>query len=89
MSVKGQTYIVGIYEHPTRKIDDKSRARFHAEVANGVLEDADLTQADVDGYFCAGNAPGLGAPSMDYCFPSCTRSPTPSHATCTAYACRS
>src|SRR2546423_8219882 len=67
MSIKGQAYIAGVYEHPTRKADDKSLAQLHAEVAKGALEDAGLTKADVDGYFCAGDAPGLGPLSMvDY-----------------------
>src|SRR5467141_4034058 len=60
-------YIVGAFEHPTRKADDKSVAQLHAEVAKGALEDAGLTKNDVDGYFCAGDAPGLGPLSMaDY-----------------------
>src|ERR1700693_5172850 len=67
MSINGKAYIAGIYEHPTRKADDKSLAQLHAEVAKGALEDAGLTKADVDGYFCAGDAPGLGPLSMvDY-----------------------
>ena len=67
MTIKGQAYIAGVYEHPTRKADDKTLAQLHAEVAKGALEDAGLTKADVDGYFCAGDAPGLGGLSMaDY-----------------------
>ena len=67
MSIKGQAYIVGIYEHPTRKAEDKSLAQLHAESAKGALEDAGLKKEDVDGYFCAGDAPGLGPLSMaDY-----------------------
>ena len=67
MTIKGKAYIAGIYEHPTRKADDKSLAQLHAEVAKGALEDAGLTRADVDGYFCAGDAPGLGPLSLvDY-----------------------
>ena len=59
--------VAGIFEHPTRKAPDKSTAQLHAEVAKGALEDAGLTKADVDGYFCAGDAPGLGPLSMvDY-----------------------
>jgi acetyl-CoA C-acetyltransferase len=58
MTIKGKAYIAGIYEHPTRKADDKSLAQLHAEVAKGALEDAGLTRADVDGFFCAGDAPG-------------------------------
>src|SRR6266478_1782455 len=67
MTIKGKAYIAGIYEHPTRKADDKSLAQLHAEVARGALADAGLSKADVDGYFCAGDAPGLGGLSMaDY-----------------------
>jgi acetyl-CoA C-acetyltransferase len=67
MTIKGQGYIAGIYEHPTRKADDKTLAQLHAESARGALEDAGITKADVDGYFCAGDAPGLGGLSMaDY-----------------------
>jgi acetyl-CoA C-acetyltransferase len=67
MTTNGQAYIAGVYEHPTRKADDKSLAQLHAEVAKGALDDAGLTKNDVDGYFCAGDAPGLGPLSMaDY-----------------------
>jgi acetyl-CoA C-acetyltransferase len=68
MSLKGAGYIVGAWEHPTRKATDKSIALLHAECARGALEDAGLTKDDVDGYFCAGDAPGsLGGLSMvDY-----------------------
>ena len=59
--------IAGIFEHPTRKAPDKSVAQLHAEVAKGALQDAGLSREDVDGYFCAGDAPGLGPLSMvDY-----------------------
>jgi acetyl-CoA C-acetyltransferase len=64
MSIKGKAYIAGIYEHPTRLAKDISLAQIHAEVAKGALEDAGLTKDDVDGYFCAGDAPGLGPMSM-------------------------
>jgi acetyl-CoA C-acetyltransferase len=67
MTIKGKAYIAGIFEHPTRKADEKSLAQLHAEAAAGALGDAGLTRADVDGYFCAGDAPGLGGLSMaDY-----------------------
>jgi acetyl-CoA C-acetyltransferase len=66
VTIKNKAYIVGAYEHPTRKAPDKSTAQLHGEVALGALADAGLTKDDVDGYFCAGEAPG-GAPSMiDY-----------------------
>ena len=64
MSIKGKAYIAGIYEHPTRLAKDISLAQIHAQVAKGALEDAGLTKEDVDGYFCAGDAPGLGPMSM-------------------------
>jgi acetyl-CoA C-acetyltransferase len=67
MSIKGKAFIAGIYEHPTRKAPDKTVAQLHAECARGALEDAGLTKNDIDGYFCAGDAPGLGPLSMvDY-----------------------
>jgi acetyl-CoA C-acetyltransferase len=67
MSIKGKAYIAGAFEHPTRLAKDKSVAQLHAESALGALRDAGLTKADVDGYFCAGDAPGLGPLAMaDY-----------------------
>jgi acetyl-CoA C-acetyltransferase len=64
---KALAYIMGAYEHPLRLAPDKSVAQLHAEVAKGALEDAGLSKDDVDGYFCAGDAPGVGALSMvDY-----------------------
>lgn len=67
MKAKAKAYIVGAFEHPTRKADDKSLAQLHAEVAQGALADAGLTKDDVDGYFCDTEAPGLGPLSMvDY-----------------------
>ncbi|MED6309297.1 MAG: thiolase domain-containing protein [Pseudomonadota bacterium] len=67
MSIKGKAYIAGIYEHPTRKALDKSVAQLHAESAAGALADAGLGLDDVDAYYCAGDAPGLGPLSMiDY-----------------------
>ncbi|MDO8776980.1 MAG: thiolase domain-containing protein [Burkholderiaceae bacterium] len=67
MTIKRKACIVGAYEHPTRKAPDKSVAQLHAEVAKGALDDAGLTIRDVDGYFCAGDAPGMGPVSMvDY-----------------------
>lgn len=67
MTLRNKAYLVGIYEHPTRKAPDKTVAQLHAECARGALADAGLTRDDVDGYFCAGDAPGIGALSMaDY-----------------------
>jgi acetyl-CoA C-acetyltransferase len=67
MTIKRQACIAGAFEHPTRKAPDKTVAQLHAECARGALADAGLTLQDVDGYFCAGDAPGLGPNSMaDY-----------------------
>jgi acetyl-CoA C-acetyltransferase len=67
MGIKGHACIAGAFEHPTRLAADKSVAQLHAEVANGALADAGLDKSAVDAYFCAGDAPGLGALSMvDY-----------------------
>jgi acetyl-CoA C-acetyltransferase len=67
MSIKGKAYIMGAYEHPLRDAPDKSTPQLHAECAKGALADAGLTKDDIDGYFCAGDAPGFGAMSMiDY-----------------------
>jgi acetyl-CoA C-acetyltransferase len=59
-----KAYIAGAFEHPTRKAVDKTVPQLHAEVALGALRDAGLSKDDVDGYFCAGDAPGLGGISM-------------------------
>jgi acetyl-CoA C-acetyltransferase len=64
MSIRGKAFIAGAFEHPLRTIPDKTVARVHAEVAAGALADAGLTFDDVDGYFCAGDAPGFGPLSM-------------------------
>ncbi len=67
MSIRGSACIAGAYEHPTRKAPDKTVAQLHMESAMGALADAGLGLKDVDGYFCAGDAPGLGALNMaDY-----------------------
>lgn len=66
-SLKGAVRIVGAYEHPGRYLPDRSLAQIHAEVAAGALADAGLTLSDVDAYFCADDAPGVGPLSMaDY-----------------------
>jgi acetyl-CoA C-acetyltransferase len=64
MSLNGKACIVGAYEHPTRLAENLSVVRLHADVAQGALADAGLRKDDIDGYFCAGDAPGLGAATM-------------------------
>jgi acetyl-CoA C-acetyltransferase len=63
MTVSG-AYIAGVFEHPTRLATDKSVAQLHAEVAAGALADAGLGKSDIDGFFCAGDAPGVGPLSI-------------------------
>lgn len=67
MSIKGKAFIAGAFEHPGRNLPSMSLGAIHAEVAHGALADAGLTAADVDAYYCAGDAPGFGAISLaDY-----------------------
>ncbi|MDE2454534.1 MAG: thiolase domain-containing protein, partial [Burkholderiales bacterium] len=64
MSLNGSACIVGAYEHPTRLAENLSVLRLHADVARGALADAGLAMSDVDAYFCAGDAPGLGTATV-------------------------
>lgn len=64
MTINGKAYIAGAYEHPARYAPDKSVTQLHAECALGALRDAGLSIKDVDGYFCAGDAPGGSPLSM-------------------------
>src|SRR5579872_4122878 len=68
MSINGKSYIIGVFEHPTRLATDKTIPQLHAECARGAIEDAGISKDDIDGYFCAaGDMSGLGALSMiDY-----------------------
>ena len=52
MTIKGKAYIAGIFEHPTRKADDKSLAQLHAEAAAGALD-------PVQGFRTDTGCPGL------------------------------
>src|SRR5690606_24734687 len=63
-TIKNKAYIVGAYEHPLRHAPHHSVAQLHAEVAKGAIEDAGLSKDDIDGFFCAGDAPGGNAWSM-------------------------
>ena len=63
-TIKGAAHVAGAHEHPGRHLPDLTTPQIHAEVALGALADAGLTLADVDAYFCAGDAPGFGPMSM-------------------------
>jgi len=64
LTIKGKAFVAGAFEHPTRLAPDKSTAELHAESARGALADAGLSFADVDGFFCARDAPGINASWM-------------------------
>jgi acetyl-CoA C-acetyltransferase len=64
MAREAAAYIVGAFEHPTRRAPDRSLGELHAEVAIGALADAGLGKSDIDGYFCGGDAPGTGPLSL-------------------------
>ncbi|MFZ5914322.1 MAG: thiolase domain-containing protein [Pseudomonadota bacterium] len=64
MSIRGKAYIGGIFEHPTRVALGKTLPQLHAELAKGALADAGLGKDDVDAYYCAGDAPGMGGIDM-------------------------
>ena len=67
MTIVNRAFVAGAWEHPTRNAPDVSTPQLHAQCAAGALADAGLSLRDVDGYFCAGDAPGFGAISMvDY-----------------------
>lgn len=67
MGISGKAHIAGIYEHPGRELPGMTLPQIHADVALGALADAGLSMSDVDGFFCAGDAPGFGGLSMaDY-----------------------
>jgi len=67
MSLRNAACIAGAFEHPTRLAPDMTTPQLHAECAAGALADAGLSLTDVDGYFCATDAPGFGPISMiDY-----------------------
>jgi acetyl-CoA C-acetyltransferase len=58
MGLAENACIAGIFEHPLRHAPDHSLPQLHAEVAAGALADAGLDARDVDGFFCASDAPG-------------------------------
>src|SRR5215216_3544380 len=66
MSIRGKAFIVGSYEHPERKMPDKSVSQIHAEVCIGALKDAGLSLSDVDGLFYTGQLSMGGTALSDY-----------------------
>ncbi|MFN8634014.1 MAG: thiolase domain-containing protein [Chloroflexota bacterium] len=66
MSIRGKAYIVGSYEHPGRRMPDKSVSQIHAEVCIAALKDAGLSLNDVDGLFYTGQLSMGGTALSDY-----------------------
>jgi acetyl-CoA C-acetyltransferase len=66
VSIRGQAYIIGAFEHPDRVIPDRSIAQIHAEITAGVLHDAGLHASDIDGLCCTGGAGMLGVVLAEY-----------------------
>lgn len=64
MSINGQAYIVGAFEHPTRKALGKTIPQLHSEVIAGALNDAGLALRDIDGFFVGTDSPGMGGSSL-------------------------
>ncbi|QEC46470.1 thiolase domain-containing protein [Baekduia soli] len=64
MSHQPGAVIVGAYEHPGRDLPGHTIPRLQREVAHGALADAGLEIADVDGFFCDANSPGMGPVDM-------------------------
>jgi acetyl-CoA C-acetyltransferase len=60
VSIRGKAFIAGAYEHPGRRLPDKTIPQIHAEIAVGALSDAGLTLKDVDGFFTDAAGMGLG-----------------------------
>ena len=81
MTRRGKAFIAGAYEHPRREIPDRTRAADPRRGRAGALADAGLTLADVDAYYCAGDAPGLRCrsrwPSTSACAAARTTRPRP------------
>ena len=64
MPATNSAFIGGIFEHPVRNAKGLTLAQLHGEVALGAIEDAGLSLGDIDAYFCASDAPGIGALAM-------------------------
>jgi acetyl-CoA C-acetyltransferase len=64
MSVRGRAYIAGAYEHPARRLPDRSVPQIYRDVAVGALADAGLSFGDVDAVFCDVTIGGLSALSL-------------------------
>ena len=60
MTIKGKAYIAGASSTRRGRPTTSRSPSSTPKSAQGALADAGLTKDDVDGYFCAGDAPGLG-----------------------------
>ena len=57
---KPQVAIVGAFEHPARRVPDKSEWQLMAEASRGAIEDAGLSKAHIDAFFTSATAPEGG-----------------------------
>jgi acetyl-CoA C-acetyltransferase len=64
MSIRGNAFIAGAYEHPGRRLPDRSTPQIFRDVAAGALADAGLEFSDVDAVFCDSNIGGLSSLSV-------------------------
>ena len=64
MTIRGKAFIAGAYEHPGRRLPDKTIPQIHADIAVGALKDAGLSLKDVDGFFTDAQGLGMGVISM-------------------------
>jgi acetyl-CoA C-acetyltransferase len=64
MSIRGRAFIVGAYEHPGRRLPDRSTPQIFRDVATGALADAGLSLGDIDAVFCDSNIGGLSSLSI-------------------------
>ncbi|GAA4548523.1 thiolase domain-containing protein [Pseudonocardia xishanensis] len=73
MTASTGSVVVGAYEHPGRSLPGYTVPRVLREVTDGVLADAGLGLADVDGFFCDSTVPGFGPSDiMGYLGLNCT-----------------
>ena len=61
-----EAHIVGAYEHPRRRIDDRTVFEVLGEVVTGALRDAGVEQGDVDGFFCDATLGGNPLAAVEY-----------------------
>ena len=64
MTIKGKAYIAGAYRASDPACAGQDGGATARRGGARALKDAGLSRDDVDGYFCAGDAPGPGPATM-------------------------